>query len=389
MLDWVIVGGGVHGTHASLVLTARGVARDRLRVVDPHDEPLARWEECTRNAGMEFLRSPSVHNLDLEPFALDRFSRSPEGRPFRAFRAPYDRPSLDLFREHVRHVVDSSRLRDLRVRARAEGLRAVPGGWCVKTDAGPLPARRVLLALGLSEQPAWPGWAREARAAGLDVEHLFSPGFDFWSEPAAGAIAVVGGGITAAQAATALANDGEVPVILLRRHPLRVHQFDSDPGWLGPLHLSGFRALPPGTERRRAIDAARHRGSVPPDVASRLGAAVRQGTLTVLEAEVLAASPSDDGGASLRLSSGETVVVRHVVLATGFERTRPGGPWLDDAVLDHALPCSTCGYPLVDRSLQWAPGLHVTGPLAELEIGPVARNIAGARMAAERLRAAA
>jgi hypothetical protein len=29
--------------------------------------------------------------------------------------------------------------------------------------------------------------------------------------------------------------------------------------------------------------------------------------------------------------------------------------------------------------------LHVTGPLAELAIGPAARNIAGARMAASRL----
>lgn len=389
MLDWVIVGGGVHGTHASLVLTARGVPRDRLRVVDPHEEPLARWEECTRNTGMGFLRSPSVHNLGLEPFALDRFARSPEGRPFRAFRAPYDRPSLDLFREHVRHVVELSRLREMRIRTRAKGLRAVPGAWCVETDEGALEARHVLLALGLSEQPMWPAWAREAKTAGLDVEHLFTPGFDLWSEPAGGPIAVVGGGISAAQAATALADDGEVPVFLLRRHPLRVHQFDSDPGWLGPLHLSGFRALPPGPERRRAIDAARHRGSVPPEVASRLSAAVRQGTLSVHEAEVLSASPDGAVGASLRLSSGETVVVRHVVLATGFDRSRPGRPWLDGAVSAHDLPCSTCGYPLVDRSLRWAPGLHVTGPLAELEIGPVARNIAGARMAAERLRAAA
>ena len=54
-------------------------------------------------------------------------------------------------------------------------------------------------------------------------------------------------------------------------------------------------------------------------------------------------------------------------------------------VRDHALPCAVCGYPLVDRHLRWHPRLHVSGPLAELELGPVARNIVGARRAAERI----
>lgn len=37
------------------------------------------------------------------------------------------------------------------------------------------------------------------------------------------------------------------------------------------------------------------------------------------------------------------------------------------------------------QSLEWCPHLYVTGPLAELEIGPIARNISGARQAAERI----
>jgi hypothetical protein len=35
--------------------------------------------------------------------------------------------------------------------------------------------------------------------------------------------------------------------------------------------------------------------------------------------------------------------------------------------------------------LQWGPGLYVTGALAELEMGPISRNISGARQAAERI----
>jgi len=36
MLDWLIVGGGVHGTHLSRVLVgAAGVQPDKIRVLDP------------------------------------------------------------------------------------------------------------------------------------------------------------------------------------------------------------------------------------------------------------------------------------------------------------------------------------------------------------------
>jgi len=40
-----------------------------------------------------------------------------------------------------------------------------------------------------------------------------------------------------------------------------------------------------------------------------------------------------------------------------------------------------CGYPLVGDDLQWGANLFVTGPLAELRVGPCARNIVGARNA--------
>ncbi|MGQ0623211.1 MAG: NAD-binding protein [Sporichthyaceae bacterium] len=43
------------------------------------------------------------------------------------------------------------------------------------------------------------------------------------------------------------------------------------------------------------------------------------------------------------------------------------------------------GWPVVDQSLQVAPGLHVMGPLAELELGPAGRNLWGAQRAATRL----
>ena len=90
------------------------------------------------------------------------------------------------------------------------------------------------------------------------------------------------------------------------------------------------------------------------------------------------------GGIQLVTPSG-AVAAQQVILATGFRSARPGGGLVDGLVESAELPCAGCGYPLVDRHLRWHPRVLVTGPLAELELGPSARNIAGARQAATRM----
>jgi hypothetical protein len=75
VLDWLIVGGGVHGTHLSLALLAAGVPEDRLQVVDPHDEPLEVFFRHVEATSMQYLRSPAVHHLALDPYGLKRFAR--------------------------------------------------------------------------------------------------------------------------------------------------------------------------------------------------------------------------------------------------------------------------------------------------------------------------
>ena len=71
--------------------------------------------------------------------------------------------------------------------------------------------------------------------------------------------------------------------------------------------------------------------------------------------------------------------------ATGYESLRPGGSMIDELVATESLPCACCGDPIVDSNLCWHPRIYVTGPLAELELGPVSRNIAGARRAGDRI----
>jgi hypothetical protein len=279
MLDWLIIGGGIHGTHLALVLTGRcGIAPERLRILDPHEELLAHWDRCAAATGMAYLRSTVVHHLALDPHDLWNFAQRRGAQPG-MFRGPYRRPALRLFREHCQTVIAANGLDRLHLRGRAAGLARTEQGWCVESDAGNLAARRVLLALSVGEQPRWPAWAAELRAAGGPVRHLY--GCDEPAvAPVAGETVVVGGGISAAQAAVALARAAPGSVTLLLRHDIRVESFDSPPGWVGPKELRGFHAEPSVVRRRVLIAGARRPGSMPEDVARNLRRAERWGLHT-------------------------------------------------------------------------------------------------------------
>jgi cation diffusion facilitator CzcD-associated flavoprotein CzcO len=390
MLDWVIVGGGIHGVHlAARLIGEAGVPREGVRIVDPGPRLLHSWTRCTANTGMAYLRSPAVHHLDLEAWSLHRFAGADPrhgGGEGRMFAAPYDRPSVGLFADHCAEVIARYGLAEAHVRAAATrlDLRCDRVTVALDGDAGVLEARQVLLAVGMSSQPAWPGWAAGLRGLGAQVHHIFEP--DYVLEPATlpARVAVIGGGITAAQVALRLAGAGR-EVHVVSRHRPREHQFDSDPGWLGPKSMRRFSATADLASRRAMIRAARHAGSMPPDVARALRMAMRRGAVQWHEGEVRG-SPLGEGVA-LRVGDA-LLAVDAVLLATGFEPQRPGGALLDGLVQTHRLPCAGCGYPIVDHGLRWHPRVYVTGPLAELEIGPVARNIAGARRAGDRIVAA-
>ncbi|ACY15523.1 FAD-dependent oxidoreductase [Haliangium ochraceum] len=386
MLDWLIIGGGPHGHHlAARLLSSGKVTAERLCIIDPHSEPFAVWRRCTRNTGMRFLRSPQVHHIGIAPFALRRFAESPSARGVAGFRRPYARPALALFDRHCDAVRESFGLAACTRLATARAIVASAGGLRVDSERGALEARNVALAIGGGDCLQWPEWARELREAGAPVHHVFEPDFSRAFMPPWEHALVVGGGITAAQTALALVKDGPGRVTMLSPHAIREHMFDADPGWLGPKYLRGFHAEQDPGRRRAMIRAARRRGSMPPELAKRLREALRDPRLSVIEDRVVRASVADEAALSLELAREQrTLEVDLVLLATGFSPRRPG-TFLDQAVDSLGLPCAPCGYPLVDPTLRWHPRLRVMGALAELEVGPTARNLSGAREAAKRI----
>lgn len=381
---WLIIGGGIHGTHLSLHLTRRGgIPPERVRVLDPHPAPLAVWDHVTRAVGMAYLRSPIVHNMHWDQGSLGLFSRLNQHAAMTRFIPPFGRPSLELFNAHATHLIQKFGLDQIRIQGRAESIRRTASGWRVETSDGALDADRVILAIGLSEQPYWPEWAQPFRED-VRVQHIFEPHFDRDALPDWKHLVVTGGGITAAQVALALAERAPGTVTLVRRHNERVFDFDSDVGWMNAINLRGFALIGDPDERRKVIRQARHRGSMPRDVANALSAAVQAGAIRLIESGIESLA-EENAVLYLTLSSGETLPADQIILATGYIQTRPGGRMIDDLISEHDLPLAACGYPVVSEALDWASGLHVSGPLAELEIGPAARNIIGARMAGQRL----
>jgi thioredoxin reductase len=391
MLDWCIIGGGLHGTHLSIMLTqVAGVPLDKIRVIDPFDEPLAVWNRCTSNVGMQYLRSSLVHHLGVRPMDLWSYGGGKKGHTeYNHFQGQYRRPAYQLFQKHCQDVVSQSDCKKVRLKARANRIERKPSGWRVNTDKGDVEARRLVLCLGMSEQPRWPEWAKEYRGASPQVHHLFDPKFSLRELPSDEHIAIVGAGMSGVQAAIHLAEKSPGNIDLIARKPVTCAEFDSAACFMGDKCMGKFRNIRDMGDRRRVIKSARKTGSITPSVHWSLMASVQQDKLRLHTGEPNGLSLDEGGNPKLQLASGTTQQFDRVVLATGFESRRPGGQLIDTLIDDAGLPVASCGYPIVEKNLTWGENLHVTGPLAELEMGPVSRNIIGARQAASRIVACA
>ncbi|MEM7233641.1 MAG: FAD/NAD(P)-binding protein [Planctomycetota bacterium] len=381
-LEWLIVGGGVHGVHlATRLISEASVAEERIAIVDPADRLLARWRSCTAVTGMRYLRSPGVHHLDAASSSLRQYAGKHRLWSPGLFAEPNQRPSLRLFNAHCDHLVSKLGLSELHRCDRAVECIADDRSVVVRlAKKGWVETRNVIFALGAGDQPYWPKCAPRKHPK---VRHVFDPGFDGWPSGSSERVVVMGGGISAAQVALRLLGEGH-RVRLITRHKFRVHQFDSDPVWLGPRVKTEFNRFRNASRRREIISKARHRGSIPPDVDRHLKRAIHRGEIVWDRQPVADVIPSDEV-VYVQLSDGAMIEADRVLLATGFESRRPGGRLVDSLVASASLPCAKCGYPIVDTSLRWHRRVYVTGPLAELEIGPISRNIAGARAAADRI----
>jgi len=390
--QYVIVGGGIHGTClANYLLADGGYSHDEIRIVEPRDELLASFEQKARQCGMETLRLTFVQHIDTEPFSLESFA---EGAGREAELVATDdypsRPTLDLFLDHARSVVDRADIEDCHRQTRAIGIENSGSSLHVETPDTGIEAQRVVLALGLGAGTTHPEWAN-GLSDDAPVTHVWNDAFDPSTAAAFdGETYVVGGGITAGQLACSLSE--QTSVTLLSRHQLEIALSEADPYWLNWRHLEReLHALPPGSQARHdRIRAARNDATIPPYVERRLDDARDCGALDVRIGEIDCAHPNENR-ILLRFADGTTDSNAQVILATGLDPV-PEHPLVHSVAESLSLQRGTNGFPVLDdRTLAWqrsdgsTSAVYVSGALAEPSVGPFARNVIGARRVAERL----
>lgn len=351
----LVVGAGPHGlTAASYLLQAEPRLAGRLAVADPRPW-LAAWERHFSRLQLEVLRSACVHHPDPAPYALLHYAR--RHRREHELVGPAGSPSTRLFADFCGDLIARRALETARLPVTVRAVHPRSDGRVdVETNGGRLVVSSVVLA-GNPARPHVPLLgARHSDAVDLDEVRDGDR------------VVVVGGALTAAQ----LAGRG-AKVDLVARAPLRAQVMDVDPVWLGHT-LPDFAALP-AQQRAERVRTARC-GTVPPSVLELLTAAPR------IRVHVATVAAIDQDTAVLQ--DGHRFQAEHVWLATGNTFDVRADP-VTARLLTEVPVTVVDGLPVLADDLSWthAP-VHVSGGLAALGVGAAARNLAGARIAAER-----
>ena len=386
MYEWVIIGGGIHGcTIANFLLKSGKTIGSKLLIIDPNPEPMSKWKQNTEKIDMEFLRSPSVHHIDLDPLGLQKYAS--ERKEERGFYGPYNRPSLQLFNEHCKEILINQNLLQSWYQGTVNNVEKDEESWLIHTAEGKgVRGKNIVIAVSINHQLNIPEWVKLYHSEDKQIYHVFDDNLRNL-ENLQTPITVIGGGITAAHLTLKLCKLYPEKVTLLKRHSFRVNSFDSAPGWLGPKYLSGYAKIKDYDKRRTVIQEARNKGSIPRELYIRLMRLKKEMKLSIINGETVSAAKTPENDLLLHLKNDIKIKTKTVLLATGFVSELPGDGWLHKLIKKENLQCANCGYPIVKQTLEWCQHLYVAGPLAELEIGPVSRNIAGARKAAERITA--
>lgn len=383
-IDLIIVGGGIQGMYLFHVIKQKREDLN-IKIVDPHSAPLHSWRHCTENTGMKFLRSPGVHHLDIEPLSMLKFTKHHSPSNSKNFISPNSRPSLQHFNSHSKRVLNQYNLEEHWIQTQVENMDLTEDGACIYHNNGEIWAKHVLLAIGNGNQLHIPEWARLLKARSFPVHHIYSPEFSIKNYTPGFHTTVVGSGMGAVQVFIKLAETYSKPITLLTPGELTVDQYDIEPGWMGPKYLTQFKQTKCWQQRRSMINSARKGGTITPDVHWELKQVLTKKHATHIICPVKGSEFFGSDSACMNLSDNTSILSDQILLGTGFSPVI-NSDLIQKLVSKPELKCAECGYPIVDTFLRWHPNLLVSGELAELEVGPAAKNIIGARHAGQRIK---
>ncbi len=391
-VDIAIVGAGPQAlTLVTHLLQKKKTMRNRFVVIDPAGDWMRQWNHQFAALEIPHLRSPAVHHPDPNPHALRSFAGK---RPDELY-PPYDLPGTQLFREFCQDVIQRWELQERVIPGMVQQIEVFYSNgkqrfrlWMA--DGQWLMAKRVVLAIA-GGTPNLPEWARTLPFTYPSDRLLHSHQIDLQGLCLAGKrVLIVGSGLTSGHLALGAITRG-ANVIMMARRTFYEKLFDADPGWLGPKYLKGFHGEPDWANRWHMIQSARNGGSLTPAIFTKLRQLEREGKLSFYEqCEVQSVEwKGDTWKVTCNLSDAHDCIAHQPIdriwLATGSTLDVNHWSLLSDISATHPLPL-VHGLPILDPHLRWAGcNLFIMGGAAALQLGPVARNLFGARLASERI----
>ena len=381
-------------------------------VIDPGSHFMQSWNNRFAALEISHLRSPSfAHPAAFEPKALVEFAIR-EGRTSELTDAPVccwvpttdlspqgsllkALPSNALFRDFCLSLEATLPHRWLSGTANSVCKDPSTGEFRVHYTAKPgerertVVARAVILATGPVGKWNVPAPFGELLASQLvlHTEELLVENRTLREEITRrcpgepGRVLVIGGGLSAAQAALAAFRAGH-HVVLRSRRPLQTRAFDIASDWLDVRHADRLRyefLSLPIKRRRDAVREAASGGSVPATYLEEIHRLAQSSSALQLEIdeEIDRSQVCMGPGGELVVVNGDSFAI--VILATGVVAETSCSPlYLSVQELFEAPTID--GLPHVDNSLRWMPGedLFVLGANAVLELGPGGGNLLGA-----------
>ena len=391
-IDLAIVGAGPQAlTLVTHLLQKKKSMRNRFVVIDPSGQWLQQWQHQFSAYEIPHLRSPIVHHPDPNPYALRAFAESRADELF----PPYDLPGTQLFHDFCQEIIRRWQLQGRVVPAQVNGLEPIRERGRQRfrltfTNGQVLTARRIVLAIA-GGVPHVPDWVN-ALPQNYPPERLcHSHQVDLRRLQLAGEqILIVGSGLTAGHLAVGAISRG-AQVMMMARRTFYEKLFDAEPGWLGPKYLKGFHAEPSWEKRWQMIRDARNGGSLTPAVLTKLRRLERSGKLSFYEQCEVQSATWQDNTWQVSCNHPEAhhcithLPIDRIWLATGSTLDVNQWPLLS-AVREQYPLADVEGLPILDKHLRW-PGcnLFIMGGAAALQVGPVARNLFGGKLACDRI----
>ena len=383
-------------------------AKLRVCVVDPAGCFLHEWKGRFDALDIALLRSPAWAHPDffseaaLQEYAWQRgrdseihhindFTTSSLKRLTDVNAGLFRLPGAGLFSDFCCDL--AKELPHAMVTGAVSKVERSAGGYALAVDGETITAKAVVFALGAATTPCVPPQfaLSTAPSDGAPSGHTVVHSNDWralrdLAFTKADTVLVVGGGLSAAQAALRAMKRGAGRVVLCSRRKLCTRTYDLELEWMnrrstkkGSARRCLFEFKGKALEERRSFVAKIRSGATVPGHYLDL---LAKADITHVIDEVCEV---EDMGGGIRtvFRRAQPLVATKVILATGSRLDCEGIPLLRETATRFDLPVVSC-LPAVDDSLRWGDeDLFVVGALAQLQVGPDAGNLTGARRAAE------